>query len=276
MSFLLHNPMVRPLGENGEILPGCYVQLYESGTTTPTPGYSDADLEAELTNPVESDSAGRLPAIYGDSTVVYRMQLYDADDVLLLDIDPIHPSAVHPPGTVVMFNGTSTDRDAAYPPSLWELCDGDNGTKDTRDRSPLGVSNTKPISGDGSTGGSSGGIVTSAAAGGHNHSGDTESHSLTSSEIPGHTHFIAATSGSSSNTTIDGSTVTDADTPYGGDTQYRLRQRSGSANAGLTSSTGSGGGHTHGIEAAADHTHDVDLGEIQSPYFTVWFLQRKP
>lgn len=272
MSFLLHDPIWRPLGANGGILPGCYLQFFVSGTTTPTDVYADAALGTSLGDVVTADSAGVLVAIYGDSAVVYRRQLYDADHTLLLDVDPLHPTADYPAGTIVMFDGDVTARDAAYPSALWDVCDGSNGTKDSRDSSPVGVSDTKPITGAGSTGGT-GGTVTSTAAGAHDHGAATGSYTLLAADIPAHRHFTATESGSSNDSTITSTTTTDANTPYGGDSQYRLRQRSATADAGLTSSTGGGGGHSHSITAATDHTHDVDIG--QGPYFTVWFLKRK-
>jgi hypothetical protein len=263
MSFLLHDPIWRALDDNGSIMPGCKLQFYESGTTTPAAVYADGDLQSELTNPVESNAAGVFPAIYGDSSVVYRRQLYDADDVLISDVDPIHPHVAFPAGTIVMFDGTAEERDAAYPPSLWELCDGDNGTKDTRDRVPVGVSNTKPISGDGSTGGSGSGETD--PAGGHDHGGETGGHSLTEAELATHSHVGLES--------VPMSSDDNSQSPY-----TRLEgsseQSDGTANFTTieTGEAGDGDPHVHSITSESDHTHTFDA---TPPYFTVWFLKRK-
>lgn len=277
MSFLIHDPMWRPLGAAGEVLPGCTLTFYESGTTTPAAVYADADLATPLTNPVEADSAGNLPAIYGDSAVVYRRQLHDADDQLLLDVDPIHPHVQFPPGTIMMFKGSEEDRDEAYPPSLWEICDGDNGTPDTRDRSPVGVSNTKPISGDDSEGGTVGDTVESTSAGAHTHGGATGSTTLTENQIPSHRHFAVADVANTSAALSSGNQIGENsdDSVSSGNSEYILRSAGASPDAtiGRTSATGGGQGHTHPITSGGAHTHNVTIPA--PPYFTVWFLMRK-
>src|SRR5690606_29662047 len=128
------------------------------------------------------------PAIYLDPAIVYRVQLHDADGVLQYDVDPVHPHVAIPPGTIVMFDGTPEQRDAAYPPALWQVLDGSNGTKDSRDRSPVGVSNTKPISGEGSSGGTISG--TTGPAGAHDHGGATAMTVLTEDNMPRHHHRL--------------------------------------------------------------------------------------
>lgn len=263
MSFLLYDPLWRPLDANGAIMPGCYLQFYESQTTTPATVYADAGLTTPLTNPVVSNAAGVFPAIYGDSAVVYRRQLYSADDVLISDTDPMHPHVAFPAGTVVMFDGSAEDRDAAYPPALWEVMDGDNGTKDARDRVPVGASNTKPISGAGSTGGSTSGVTD--AAGGHDHGGATGGHALTAAENGPHTHTGLNSVPMSADDNSQG--------PY-----QRLEgsseQPDGTANFPtiVTASSGLGEPHNHPITSVPNHTHTFDA---TPPYFTVWFLRRK-
>lgn len=259
MGFLLHDPMLRPLDDNGDPMPGCYLQFYESETTTPATVYADGDLETALENPVTSNAAGIFPAIYGDSATVYRRQLYTAADVLVSDTDPLHPHVDFPAGTLVMFDGTAEARDAAYPSSLWELCDGDNDTPDSRDRCPVGVSNTKDI---GTTGGDATG--TTDPAGGHDHGGATDGHALTAEENGPHTH---------EDITLPMSSDDNSQSPYDR-IEGSSEQSDGTSTieGAETGSSGSGTPHTHDITAADDHTHDFDC---QSPYFTVWFLKRK-
>jgi hypothetical protein len=59
----------------------------------------------------------------------------------------------------------------------------------------------------------------------------------------------------------------------GGDQEYSLDGGSGAATVGLTSQTGSGGGHAHSIPSDGAHTHNLTIPA--QPYFTMWFLQRK-
>ncbi len=274
MSFRIHDPIWRPLDEAGAIMPGCYFAFYESGTTTPAPVYADAALATPLglvEGELIANAAGRICAIYGDSAIVYRRRLYNAADELLEDVDPLHPSASHPAGTIVMFRGDSTARDAAYPPALWEVCDGDNGTIDFRDRFPIGVSNTKAA---GDTGGSAGSATTDSA-GAHDHSGATGSTTLTANQIPAHRHFIAANVVGSSDTAIDNAHSIDKETSAGGDTEYKLRYSGTSdATVGRSSEVGGGTGHTHTISSGGSHTHDVTIP--LPPWGAVWFLERKP
>lgn len=266
MSFLIFYPRMRPLDTNGLPMNGCYLKFFQTGTTTPTPVYA-ADGVTPLGVKITANSAGAFPAIYGDNTVVYRMQLYGpesipgADDgVLISDDDPVNPTAAFPTGTVVMFNGTSGARDAAYPPSLWALCDGSLSTPDSRDRGPVGVSGTKPIN---TTGGGGGGLT--GPSGAHDHTGVTAGHALTSAENGPHIH-----TGLNS---VPFSKDDNSQSPY---TQFEgsAEQADGTANFATitTASSGSGTAHTHGITGAVDHQHTV---AVQSPYFTIWFLQRK-
>lgn len=270
MSFLLFYPRMRPLDDNGEPMPGCYLQFYESGTTTPAAVYADGALTTPLSNPVVANAAGIFPAIYGDPSVVYRMQLYNAADVLISDDDPIHPHVAFPAGTVVMFNGTAIERDAAYPSALWELCDGDNGTPDTRDRSPVGVSGTKAIS---TTGGASSGTTSSAGA--HDHGAETGSTVLSAGNMPVHSHEIFAFNTTNVDGRVDGFALTGNDVSVAGERNsggaYILDNGMNTQiirDAGTASPTG----HTHSIASVAAHTHDYSA---QSPYFTIWFLQRR-
>jgi hypothetical protein len=259
----------RPLSLSGQIMPGCYYQFYESETTTPTPVYADADLETPLDNPLVADADGRFPVIYMDASVVYRVQLYDADDVLQYDADPVHPHSSVPPGTLVMFHGTEEDRDDAYPPALWEVCDGDNGTPDSRDRSPVGVSNTKSI---GDTGGSATATTSEAGAVAEGATGETE---LGPTNMPKHTHRLFAFNTTNVDGRVDGFALGGNDVSVAGERNaggaYITDNGFGTQ---LIEDSGSDDveGHDHTIPAIPDHTHDVDT---QSPYFVTWFLKRK-
>lgn len=277
MSFLLHDPMLRPLDDNGEPMPGCYMQFDQTQTTTPATVYADAALSTPLSNPVVSNSAGVFPAIYGDSAIVYRRRLYTAEGVLVSDTDPMHPHVAFPPGTVVMFDGSAEDRDAAYPPALWEVMDGDNGTKDARDAFPIGVSNTKPISGAGSTGGSF--SVTSDPGGAHDHGGQTGETVLDETHMPEHHHELWCwTAGSQTSGEVDSVNAPGKPGGFptvwfsGGSSRGYAEKNSGDDQLVKDAGNADPVGHDHDIDAASDHTHGVT---VTPPYFTVWFLRRK-
>jgi hypothetical protein len=87
--MLLPVPALRAVDANGVPLNGALLQFYLSGTTTPTPVYTDKTLGTPLSNPVVSNSAGLFPPIYIDPTITYRAQLLTAAMSLVQDIDPV-------------------------------------------------------------------------------------------------------------------------------------------------------------------------------------------
>lgn len=85
-------PPSRALSANATPYSGAKWFFYESGTLTPLAVYSDADLANPiLTNPVVSDSGGKFPPIYFDSSKAYRGVCKNStEDVTLHDFDPIN------------------------------------------------------------------------------------------------------------------------------------------------------------------------------------------
>lgn len=66
----------------GPALASSYWQFTLTGTATAATVYQDANLTTPFpTNQVASDSQGRFPAIYLDSSVVYRAQLFNSNGV---------------------------------------------------------------------------------------------------------------------------------------------------------------------------------------------------
>lgn len=88
MSLFLRNPVFHALDDAGRPLPGAVLTFFETGTTTPKPVYSDAELENSLGYQVTANTAGIFPAIYMDDDIEYRIQLHTAGGVLRWDVDP--------------------------------------------------------------------------------------------------------------------------------------------------------------------------------------------
>lgn len=260
---LFNLPIAQPLSITGEPLQNGYLRFYRSETTDLEDIYADGDLTTPLANPLVANAAGRFVAIYMDPRVPYRVQLFDEDDVLQYDIDPYFPIAGLFPGMVIMFDGDLDDV-----PAGWVVCDGTGGTIDSRDRFPVGVSNTKPL---GQVGGSSGLTGSTGSAGAHAHGAETGDVTLTIDQTPVHAHtFLAANNASDSNADgwlstnnmgIPGEDVG----PFG----QRLENEGGTQ---IISDTGGGDPHLHTIASDGAHTHEIE-GDIDPPYFAIYFLK---
>ena len=268
-SYAFYSPRFRPLDDNGEILPSAYMNFYETGTVTKATIYADADLTTPLDNPITADASGEFAAIYLDPAVTYRVQLYDSGDVLQWDEDPIAPLRDYPPGTVVWFYGTEAELETAYPPSLWQQLDGNNGTPDGQDRHPI-IAGTTYSPGD--TGGSSGSVMTDAA-GGHDHGGATGGHTLVESEIPAHNHRVWSDNDSVDTATHGlGSGVARAVAGRSAAVTNVYVDQSGATAAQLIEDTGGDGSHDHSISSVADHQHSVS---VTAPYVALWAVMRR-
>ncbi|MGI8839948.1 MAG: hypothetical protein ACR2F8_04055, partial [Caulobacteraceae bacterium] len=85
---LLAVPTLRAVDVGGVPMVGALLQFYLTGTTSPTPVYTDATLATALSNPVVSDSAGLFPPMFADPTITYRAQLKTSGGSLVQDVDP--------------------------------------------------------------------------------------------------------------------------------------------------------------------------------------------
>ncbi|MGH6993254.1 MAG: hypothetical protein ACREEH_07940 [Caulobacteraceae bacterium] len=92
--ILPFDPVIRAIAASGEPISGAQLQFYETGTTTPTPAYTDATLGTALANPLLSDSGGLFVPAFLDPTVTYRVQLKDGSGNLIRDVDPITGSII--------------------------------------------------------------------------------------------------------------------------------------------------------------------------------------
>lgn len=267
MSYLFQGPKFRALDANGDIMPGAKLLFYATSTTTPEDTYSDSGLTTPHANPVIADSSGEFPAIYLDPSVTYRVILLDADDVEYWDIDPYAPPRDFVPGTIIIFHGNATARDAAYPPATWQVCDGTNGSPDARDRFLIGAGSTYDS---GDSGGSGPGVNTSAA-GGHDHGGAVSAESLTAAQMPSHRHRLLGTTGAG----IVDSSITSANVRGIGAVRNNTSGPYVDATPGgeeYVEDTGSGNTHDHDVTAVADHIHTVT---VDPPRIAVWFLMRR-
>jgi hypothetical protein len=276
-AYLFFDPRARPLSIAGSIMPGAVLKFFITATTTPTPVYANAGLSIPLGTEVEADEDGHFPPIYLSPLVTYRVQIYDADGVLQPDgdIDPLCPRPDFSPGTIMWFHGTAVARDAAYPPALWQVLDGSNGTPDGRDRFPI-IAGGALESGD--TGGSVGGTATTSPAGAHDHGGATEETILDAATMPVHNHrlYVRQSStlrgntrgfGFSGTAGVEGQIIDDA--PYG---YEDVAPQSGGNKLIEANGAATPDGHAHDITAALDHTHDV---AVDPPFVALWALMRR-
>ena len=112
MAGLFPLSRMQQFDDNGELLIGARLFLFDGGTTTPRVGYRDSSLTSPHPNPIVADAAGRLPLIYIDDGF-YRQRLTDASGVLIFDDDgiPVISTTTAGTGTSVDPNSTMKTRD---------------------------------------------------------------------------------------------------------------------------------------------------------------------
>lgn len=102
------NPYAQSVQSTGLPYPGGQLFFYLSGTSTPSPTYSDSALTTPNTNPVILDSAGSDGNVFLNPAVAaYKVVLEDANGNLIWTADPVYPAAsANVTGTI--WGGTST------------------------------------------------------------------------------------------------------------------------------------------------------------------------
>lgn len=90
MSRLFFMPQAVRVNSAGLPYAAAYISFTLTTTTTNTDTYQDNALGTPHANPVVADAAGQFAAIYLDPDITYRARIYDADDNLLDDVDPVH------------------------------------------------------------------------------------------------------------------------------------------------------------------------------------------
>jgi len=88
---IFHLPRGTAISSNLTLVSGARVRFFLTTTVTPTPVYRDSGLTTPHTQPVEADSAGRLPTIYLDPSIIYRVTFTDSADVEIYPaVDPVN------------------------------------------------------------------------------------------------------------------------------------------------------------------------------------------
>lgn len=84
-------PIQQAIGADGPRA-GSKLQFWETGTNSPMNTYADASLSTPNVNPVIADSLGQYGNVFLIGSPSYRVQLSDADDVVIWVADPVGPS----------------------------------------------------------------------------------------------------------------------------------------------------------------------------------------
>lgn len=90
----------RPAYDSAGIsVPGSQHYFTLTGTNTPSAPYADAAMTTPLSNPVVADGAGKIPPVYLNDAITYRVRIYDRDaeagvDTPLEEYDPYIPGAL--------------------------------------------------------------------------------------------------------------------------------------------------------------------------------------
>ena len=113
MSSMLnpHLPF-RVTDNNGKVVPGAKVFVYQAGTTTDATVYQDNALSSAHPQPVVANSSGIVPPIYAPPGQLYKVVVTDASDVEIFNRDNITPY-VASDGGVLPVNGGGTNASTA-------------------------------------------------------------------------------------------------------------------------------------------------------------------
>jgi len=84
-------PLTRLASAEGTPFANGMLDIFLTGTATPAPAYTDAALTHRLSNPVEADRDGRLPSIFLDPAITYRLRARTRWGAAIegMDFDPV-------------------------------------------------------------------------------------------------------------------------------------------------------------------------------------------
>lgn len=166
-----------------------------------------------------------------------------------------------PQGGIIMWSGTISNV-----PSGWSLCNGSNGTPDLRNKFVVGAHSD--LSGEAKTNIQGGQYTKTGGDIAHNHGGDTDDHTLTTSQIPSHTHTYKDSYYIEYNNPGVGQNGAVGGVDYIGPTKYKGSGDSDTDNKyiyyrnGTTNTTGNG----------ASHNHDITSDQHIPPYYALAFI----
>ena len=166
-----------------------------------------------------------------------------------------------PQGGIIMWSGTISNV-----PSGWSLCNGSNGTPDLRNKFVVGAHSD--LSGEAKTNIQGGQYTKTGGDIAHNHGGDTDDHTLTTSQIPSHTHPYNDSYYIEYNNPGVGQNGAVGGVDYIGPTKYKGSGDSDTDNKyiyyrnGTTNTTGNG----------ASHNHDITSDQHIPPYYALAFI----
>jgi hypothetical protein len=150
---------------------------------------------------------------------------------------------------IMMWYGTTSNV-----PYGWQLCNGDNGTPDLRDRFVIGAGAAYNTN---TQGGAASNTAITASNGAHSHAGITGNTALSIAQMPNHTHPAS------------GTVLTVSGTGY---FIHQAGQQTGGTST-LVANTGGGQGHDHTISSDGAHTHSVVVSTIP-PYYALCYIMK--
>jgi len=91
MAQNVHTAVQQLFDSSGLPYSGAKMYLYETGTTTEIPLYSDEALSTAIANPIVADAAGVFAqAFIGNAYTRFKIVITDADDATIYSRDPVY------------------------------------------------------------------------------------------------------------------------------------------------------------------------------------------
>ena len=132
MTSLLLDPFSRATDDNGKVLSGAKLYIFDAGTTTDAETYLDKDLVTQHPQPVVADSAGRFANIFIPAGQFYKLVLKTSADVDVFTRDDIPPAITNAGGALPhSAGGTNATSAAAALTSLGAASSSDVSTLST-------------------------------------------------------------------------------------------------------------------------------------------------
>ena len=193
-------------------------------------------------------------------------------------------------GMIIMYSGPMANIGTG-PLAGWHLCDGTGGTPDLQDKFVLGAGKRAP--------GIANTLTTAVTDTVAAHTHNVQGHVLTQAEMPVHAHAVSGSGSGSGSTDAQGnhqhnisllagdggiansvgtggiysgagSVVTDAQGNHAHNVSVNVNI------SGSTDNRGSGGSHTHGLDVAGAHSHNLTQATLREtmPYLTLAFIMK--